>query len=445
MKPRGPFEKSVTAAALGFALAALHGLAWATDEQPTGRPKVIETQADCGAALLETKSTEVAKVIDVTTRCLAVRDQGIAVRSLLLRARAGAYGEQSNNVAAISDLEEAFRLVPPKTGWEIIELASIYYDAGRYGDAVALIQGGMRQEIGMTGRGSGFGMPLYYHLGRNLVALNRNEEAIEALSAGIPSQPDFAYAYWYRSLAYANLHDDVRAKADLEEFARWVDPAKLTTAERQRLGRFGVEAKVGTGRAVDSAAVLTAASRLRSTFPGSAPVKLAKITQTMRNDRFPTLGPMVLEIKPTADGNTRVHEVYGPDFNVDREIAGVVQLRSQMNARTAALSGGAVTQKLDVEVPAWAPGASFSYRSEAYAKGTPLLDGKTCTIGDPVEAKSFHASFAGRAWPLDCKDLKGGSSKGYYVEELNYFLVTHSESKDFGTTNNTIDSVVVER
>lgn len=216
------------------------GIARAASEQITGDAGAVNTQATCSAEVARTRFDDHDKVIEVTSRCLAVPGQGILARSVFLRARGEAYEAQHNDVSAIANLEEAYRLVPPKTGWEIIALAAAYYNAGRYADAVALIQDGMRREIGMSGRGSGFGMPLYYHLGRSLLALNRNEEAIEVLSAGIPAQPDFAYAYWCRSLAYENVHDEPHAKADLVQFARWADSEKLTDDERSRLRRYGL-------------------------------------------------------------------------------------------------------------------------------------------------------------------------------------------------------------
>lgn len=441
MKRYGSFAGAV----FTLAVAALSGHVWAANERTVGRPDVVGTVEDCRMKLVDVKSNAFAKVIDVTTRCLAVPDLSIVARSLLLKARADAYAEQHDKTSAIADLEEAFRLVPPKTGWEIISLASIYYEASRYSDAVTLIQGGMRQEIGMTGRGSGFGMPLYYHLGRSLVALNRNEEAVEALSAGIPAQPDFAYAYWYRSLAYSNLHDDIRAKADLEQFVRWVDPEKLTDVERRRLVQHGMEGRLGSGNTVNPPAVLAEVSKLQSVLPAGRTVAMAKITMASKNDKFPDFGPFVLEIKPKADGTTHVHEVYGPNFTVDREIAGFMQLKSKMNGKTTELSGGLLTQNLNLEVSTWTSGAHFSYKSEASGMGSPIFYGLSCTIGQPVGAKSLHVSLAGRAWPLDCKDLKGGNRNGYYVEELRYFVEMRSESKDFGTTNLTIDSVVVER
>ncbi|UXU89097.1 tetratricopeptide repeat protein [Burkholderia sp. S-53] len=231
----------VSIATVGIVGGALSAYASAAGSQPVDGLGKIETIADCRAAIARLKPDDSAAQIDVASRCLALPDSGILARALFLRIRGEAYAAQHDPTSAIANLEEAYRLVPPKTGWEVISLASAYYDAARYADEVALIQDAMRKEIGMSGRGSGFGMPLYYHLGRGLVALKRNEEAIEALTAGIPAQPDFPYAYWYRSLAYENLHDEEHTKADLEQFARWVRSDKLTTDEQSRLKQYGIQ------------------------------------------------------------------------------------------------------------------------------------------------------------------------------------------------------------
>jgi hypothetical protein len=51
----------------------------------------------------------------------------------------------------------------------------------------------------------------------------------------------------------------------------------------------------------------------------------------------------------------------------------------------------------------------------------------------------------GYAWMLDCTRLNGDTVKGYYVEALGYFFAVHEESKDFGNSETTIDSVSIER
>ncbi|WP_143134990.1 hypothetical protein [Burkholderia ubonensis] len=231
----------VAIATVGISSGALSAFTFAANNQPVDASGRIETIEDCRAAVAHLKADDSAAQIDVASRCLALPDSGVLARSLFLRIRGEACAAQHNTTSAIANLEEAYQLVPPKTGWEVISLASAYYEAARYADEVALIQDAMRKEIGMSGRGSGFGMPLYYHLGRGLVALNRNEEAIEALTTGIPAQPDYPYAYWYRSMAYENLHDEAHAKADLAQFARWVKSDKLTPSEQLRLKQYGIQ------------------------------------------------------------------------------------------------------------------------------------------------------------------------------------------------------------
>lgn len=116
------------ASAMAFVwLAALSGHTLAASEPATGRSDSIESTSACSAALTRVKPDDADKLIDVTSRCLAVPGQGIVVRSLLFRIRGEAYAMQHNTPSAIANFEDAFRLVPPKTGWQIIALASAYY------------------------------------------------------------------------------------------------------------------------------------------------------------------------------------------------------------------------------------------------------------------------------------------------------------------------------
>lgn len=41
--------------------------------------------------------------------------------------------------------------------------------------------------------------------------------------------------------------------------------------------------------------------------------------------------------------------------------------------------------------------------------------------------------------------INGDAIKGYYVEALGFFLITHEDSKYFGVSDTTVDSVTIER
>jgi len=58
-------------------------------------------------------------------------------------------------------------------------------------------------------------MAVYYHTAITLHRTKRFSEAIEAVTKGIPKQPDYGPALYQRALAYEALGDQTQAKRDL--------------------------------------------------------------------------------------------------------------------------------------------------------------------------------------------------------------------------------------
>ena len=153
---------------------------------------------------------------------------------------------------------------------------------------------------------------------------------------------------------------------------------------------------------------------------------------------------MVDIIIPRPDGTARVQEVYSPEFTVDREELGPVQLKSKENSSRSETRDVTVTQSLTLDAPIWAADAHISFHTEMSTASKSTNFEMSCRIGQVVEADTVHASLKGNAWPLDCDYEKGSKRNGYYIEELRYFLVTHSES-EFGMADFIIKSIEVER
>ena len=141
-------------------------------------------------------------------------------------------------------------------------------------------------------------------------------------------------------------------------------------------------------------------------------------------------------------------EIYSSDFFVDRDMLGLVQLKSKMNMRSSESRTVYVAQSLTVNANTWKEGGEVSFVTESHnvpGQGEPIKYGLNCHIGSHVEAKVVNAGLDGYAWPLDCKRLNGDIAKGYYIEALGFFITTHEDSKDFGVSDTTVDSVTIER
>jgi hypothetical protein len=62
-----------------------------------------------------------------------------------------------------------------------------------------------------------------------------------------------------------------------------------------------------------------------------------------------------------------------------------------------------------------------------------------------VDAGILNKDLTGSAWLLDCTRLNGDAFEGYYIEALGYFVTTRAQSKDYGDTDTTVDSISIER
>ncbi|WP_454845510.1 hypothetical protein [Ralstonia thomasii] len=193
--------------------------------------------------------------------------------------------------------------------------------------------------------------------------------------------------------------------------------------------------------------VVATAEKLASVMPASQTVSLARVTVTAKHNGQPEKSTVYV-VEPQKDGTTRVREIYSSDFTVDREMMGIVQLKSKMRSDFANSRDVTLTQSLEVEAPKWAPGARLSYHADVRSIPTeeiPTSVGRRCTIGEPIEASQVHSTFGGHAWPMDCLTDKGERNFGYYIEELRYLVVTRGESKDYGTWDYTVNDVSIQR
>ncbi|MBK9445226.1 MAG: N-acetylglucosamine transferase [Betaproteobacteria bacterium] len=164
------------------------------------------------------------QAIRVLSECEAVsKTRPASARAALLRMRSIAFEQTKDYTKAIADSEEALRLQPPRTAWDVIGLAALYRDAGQPDRALVLLRKMLDDNLGTTGKGTTPGMPSYYHLGLTLLALEKWAEAAEAFTEGLTYQPDYAWAYFYRAVAYNGMRDTDRTRADLVHGKKLVD------------------------------------------------------------------------------------------------------------------------------------------------------------------------------------------------------------------------------
>lgn len=155
-------------------------------------------------------------------------------RALTLRMRALVYEQKKDYKHAIADREESISLMPARTGWDIINLASNYRDSGQPERAVELLRKMLQDNMGLKGKGTTPGMPSYYHLGRALIDARQWSSAAEAFSEGMTYQQDYVWAYAYRSLAYDRMELPERARADIDKVRSLVRNSQPDAREEHR-------------------------------------------------------------------------------------------------------------------------------------------------------------------------------------------------------------------
>lgn len=169
--------------------------------------------------------TNPTEAIKVLSECDAKSQNSPAgARAAVLRMRGIAYEQINDYAKAIADSEGALRLRPARTAWDVIGLAALYRKAGQPERALVLLRKNIFDEhLGMTGKGTTLGMPSYYHLGLTLVDLEKWPEAVEAFTEGLTYQPDYAWAYLSRAVAYSGMRDVEHARADLMKGRKLID------------------------------------------------------------------------------------------------------------------------------------------------------------------------------------------------------------------------------
>jgi tetratricopeptide (TPR) repeat protein len=152
------------------------------------------------------------------SQCLNLDSLSTDERATYLQGRAWAYFNIDEYEPALADQHAAFELRPPTQHFEFINHAAYLRSLQRFHESLRALK--KAQSIDEAkGRAS---MVTQYNLGWIFYELGRFDEAIAAISRGLPLQSDYAFAYLRRGLAYHKQGKDKRAREDFTEFLELV-------------------------------------------------------------------------------------------------------------------------------------------------------------------------------------------------------------------------------
>ena len=152
--------------------------------------------------------------VNLLDKCLALDHLDTEERSKYLQGRAWGHYNLENNAQALADQQAAFALKPPTQHFELINHAAYLRRLERFHESLKVLRSA--QEIDeLNGQPN---MVTQYNLGWTLYELNRFDDAVAAFTRGIPFQPDYAFVYLRRGLAYYKQGKSADAKQDFTEF-----------------------------------------------------------------------------------------------------------------------------------------------------------------------------------------------------------------------------------
>ena len=192
-------------------LLALTSMAGAATAQPVA----------CQRGAEHFKAQRYAEAIPSLTECLQA-EMPPHVQAAVYEVRSVAHRELGQWSQAAADQQAVIERVPVRNAWPHIMLGGYLREAGRYDEALVALR--RARDFDEDGPGSGPGMAVYYHTAQTLYLAGRHQEAVEAMTLGIPKQPDYGYALYQRALSYEALGDTAQARRDFfraAELAPW--------------------------------------------------------------------------------------------------------------------------------------------------------------------------------------------------------------------------------
>ncbi|MDT9633780.1 tetratricopeptide repeat protein [Pseudomonas marginalis] len=196
--------------------------------------------AHCANQLKASKAENYPLVLQEGDLCLQKATLPASLHSLIYAVQADAYLNLKRFPEALAAKEKSMQLVVKPEPRAYLDLSAMYRAAGNPKKALELVQFNLDNGMGEAGKGAGFNMPTYYHLGLALTDLGQYREAAEAFSTGLQRQPDYAWAYYARGIAYDHLGNREDAKADFMKFSQIVDKKYLEQENKAKLAEYRI-------------------------------------------------------------------------------------------------------------------------------------------------------------------------------------------------------------
>ncbi|ROO36120.1 N-acetylglucosamine transferase [Pseudomonas sp. AF76] len=196
--------------------------------------------AHCSNQLKALKAENYTLVLQEGDLCLQKNTLPASLQSVIYAVQAEAHSNLNQFSQAVTAKEKSIQLAVKPDPRANLDLSAMYREAGNPRKALELVQYNLDNGLGEAGKGSGFHMPTYYHLGLALTDLGQYREAAEAFSAGLERQPDYAWAYYTRGVAYDHLGAKDDAKSDFKKFLALVDKKYLLEKHKAKLAELGV-------------------------------------------------------------------------------------------------------------------------------------------------------------------------------------------------------------
>ncbi|MDQ0652557.1 tetratricopeptide (TPR) repeat protein [Pseudomonas cedrina] len=196
--------------------------------------------AHCSNQFKASKAENYPLVLQEGDLCLQKNTLPASLQSAVYAVQADAHSNLKHFPEAVAAKEKSIQLAVKPDPRDTLDLSAMYRDAGNPKKALELVQYNLDNNLGEAGKGAGFHMPTYYHLGLALTDLGQYREAAEAFSTGLQRQPDYAWAFYARGIAYDHLGDKDYAKADFVKFSQIVDKKYVEQENKAKLAEYGI-------------------------------------------------------------------------------------------------------------------------------------------------------------------------------------------------------------
>ena len=167
----------------------------------------------CKAAQDMTQNGNYEIAIVGLNSCINSRKTKPEMKRYAYLARAWSYFNLKNIDYAIKDHKAAFEYPNEPKYEELINYALYLKLANKFKESLSPIKKALEID---TAKGE-LNMMTQYHYGWSLQELNRHQEAIDAFSLGIPTQPDFIYVYYRRGLSFEAIGKIEEAIRDFDK------------------------------------------------------------------------------------------------------------------------------------------------------------------------------------------------------------------------------------